>query len=409
MLETIRAYAVERLEAGGEADALRRRHAAYFLALAEEAAPWLLGGERWGWLRRLEADYDNLRAALVWSKGAGDPEYTAERLARALTWFWIMTSHRHEGRGWLDEVLRQLGSAGVSAAPRNSSWAQALMGMAVMGRGARAVSARRLYEESIAISRAVGDRRLLIRALTHLGMDEARAGDYAVGRSHLDESIALAREVGDHWSLGLSLGAAGRIAVDYGDDERAAALYAEGLTVARQVADEYLIAFHLEGAADVALGQGRPAEAVPLYSEALAKFQALADNTGPPACLFGLAGAAAALGQAEQAGELYLKSLVQFRDVGMDVSYIAPALAGLAGVMAAQPAGARRAARLLGAVEALYEAAAFPVPPRFRAGYERDSAIARSQLDETAFAAAWAEGRAMRLEQAVANAIDWVE
>lgn len=406
MLETIRAYAMERLEMSGEADMLRRRHTAYFLALAEEAAPWLPGDERWGWLRRLEPEYDNLRAALVWSRDAGDPEYTAERLARALTWFWIMTSHRHEGRGWLEAVLQHLGPAGAAAAPRTVEWARAMIGMAIMGRGTNAVGARRLYQESIAICREVGERRLLIRALTHLGLDEARAGDYASGRSHCGESVFLAREEGDNWSLGLSLGAAGRVAVDEGDAERAAALYEEGLFVARRSGNEFLLAFHLEGLADVARERGRPAEAVPLYVEALGRFEALEDHTGPPSCLFGLAGAAAAQGHVEQAVDLYLQSLRRFRDAGMDVSYIAPTLAGLAAVAEQHPKGARRAARLLGAVEALYDAAGFPVPPRFRSTFDRDVAATRARLDGAAFAAAWAEGRAMTLEHAIAYALD---
>ena len=116
MLETIRAYAQEQLAASGETEIARDAHAAFFLALAEAAAPRLHGPEQLSWLERLETEHDNLRAALAWSLERGETE-TALRLTGALGAFWRVRGHLSEGRAWLDRALAG-GTAGGGGALR---------------------------------------------------------------------------------------------------------------------------------------------------------------------------------------------------------------------------------------------------------------------------------------------------
>src|SRR5262245_47368354 len=159
MLETIREYALERLAARGEAEALRERHLAYYLALVEAAEPHLRGAEQIIWADRLEVEHDNLRAALAWTHehGAVDSSTTtgaeAElRLAGALFLFWDMRDHQIEGRRWLEGAL-----ARTNKSVRTAARAMALFaaGRITAGYGDN-VTGRALLEESVAIWRELG-------------------------------------------------------------------------------------------------------------------------------------------------------------------------------------------------------------------------------------------------------------
>ena len=129
MLETIHEYALERLGEHGEAEALRQRHAAYYLALAKEAAPHLWQSEQGVqgvWLARLELEHNNLRAALAWSRTAASAAETGLHLVAALWPFWLVHGHLREGRAWLAELLALTAQSSASSAAR----AGALMGLA---------------------------------------------------------------------------------------------------------------------------------------------------------------------------------------------------------------------------------------------------------------------------------------
>lgn len=411
ILETIREYALERLAASGEIAVVQRRHAAYCLALAEEAEPWLMSGGRGAWLRRLEVEHDNLRAALDWSRHAADRAEVAARLAGALAWFWYSANYWHEGRDRFEEVLRQLGPNGVSRVPRTATWAGVLFGLVLLSDGMLYdAGLRLLIEESVAIFREVDDQRHLVPALVVLGLVEDETDDDTAARAHFDESIALARIRDDRRSLTLSLGRAGRMEDAHGNHERAGKHYAEGLTLARQEDDAWLIAFHQEGLADVALAGGRAAEAVRLYGESHTRYQTLENTNGVRFSLFGLARAAAALGHVEQAEDLFVQSLRLFRDPPnlWHFAEIIGELAGLAAMAEAQPAGARRAVRLYGAVEAVLKAHPHPTLALLsaRPDYDRTVATTRAWLDAATWATAWAEGQAMTLDQAIAYALD---
>jgi non-specific serine/threonine protein kinase len=207
LLETLRQYGRERLVAGGTAAALRERHAAYFLALAEQAVPALRGREHAAWLQRLEQEHDNLRAALAWWLGAeeqpGQEESGARaeaglRLAGALWGFWFHRGYRGEGLRWLEQALGQSGGA-------PSTRAAALTGAEdltwYLGDGVRG---RALLAESVALFRTAGERRGLADALAFLGFI-MREQDHARGTALLEESITIARAVGGPGLIGWTL------------------------------------------------------------------------------------------------------------------------------------------------------------------------------------------------------------
>ncbi|MFN8637578.1 MAG: hypothetical protein U0893_27310, partial [Chloroflexota bacterium] len=197
LLETIREYGLERLEASGEAAAIRRRHAAYFLDWAERAEPELHGPDQIAWLDRLAAEHENFRTALAWTLAVGDEPVTALRLSTALGWFWFIRSQLGETR-WLEAALAATASSGDVAVRR--SRAKALCHLARIGRSwndpPRTVA---LGEESLALFRAVGDREGAAHVLANLGMLLRDLRDYPRAYAAAKEGLAIAREIGDAW------------------------------------------------------------------------------------------------------------------------------------------------------------------------------------------------------------------
>ena len=359
MLETIREYGLEQLEACGEADAVRRRHAAYFLTLAEQAAARLHGPEQIEWLQRLGSEHDNLRAVLARSRtGAIDAE-VGLRLVGALPWCWIVRGHVVEGRGWLRAML-----ASAAAASPTALRARVLNGASELAIAAGEYAAgRSLAEEGAAIYAAVGDRAGLARSVQLVGFAEVALGDRAAGRAHLEESAALSREGGDGWNLAFALNNLSVLAWRDGDIGTAASLREQSVPIARETGDRWMIGLSLLGAGLLAREQGDLGRSTALYREALARLGELEDRWMTPRALSGLAALA------------HLKS-----------DHVT-------------------AARLFGAVEVLREVSGTRESPRVGHMHDRDVGAVRAALDEDTFAQAWAEGRAMSFEQAVTTAL----
>src|SRR3990172_7701870 len=309
MLETIRDYALERLAESSEAEAIQRRHADFFLALAEQVEPAITSGKRDVALKQLEAEHDNLRAALAWSQPADESE-AGLRLAGALYWFWYLRGHWSEGRGWLEAALART-EAGSYAAAR----AKALLGVGMLAahQGDGAVAPLRL-QESIAQFRQMGDKRGLAYALSFLGTVTRWRGELAEARAALEESVALFRDIGDQWGaaarpwleesvailrevgdksfIGLPLIYLGDIARRQGDYERAAALYEEGLALYREGGNKWGIALSLHNLGTVAKARGDYRRAAALFAEGLPQYRELGYTPGVASCLAGLAGGA---------------------------------------------------------------------------------------------------------------------
>ncbi|HMA34832.1 MAG TPA: tetratricopeptide repeat protein, partial [Chloroflexia bacterium] len=395
MLETIREYALERLGERGELATGRQRHAAYYLALAEAAAPALGGQDQATWLARLAADHDNLRAALGWLLETGDLP-AAARLAAGLWRFWDQHGHWSEGRRWLATILAR--GADLPAALR----APVLLGAGLLARvQADLPEAQACAEAALALYRALDDRPGCAAALDGLAWVALTAGATARAAALSAESLALFRELGDRRGIAASLNHLGWVALEQGDPARAAACYEESVTLCREIGDPIGLARALNNLGEVARVRGDDARAAAFFQERLELARAGGHRMGIAAALHNLGQVARHQGAYPAAAAYFRESLALFRELG-DRQGMIECVAGLGGV-AAGAGAAPRAARLLGAATALLAAIGAPLQPTDRADYERNLATARAGLDEAAFAAAWAGGQALSLAQAIAE------
>ncbi|MBX7236754.1 MAG: tetratricopeptide repeat protein [Caldilineales bacterium] len=249
MLETLRAFALERLAAGQELVGARRRHGAYFLGLVEQAEPALHGPEQTGWFHRLVAEIHNLRAAIQHALEDGELA-TAARLCVGLRHFWTMQSHLEEGRLWLDRVLAS-GKVG-DLEPR-------LHTRLLNSRGTIAFyqqddgEARKNFGKALALANETGDEWAAAFALDGLGAEAANRGDYAGAAAYSARSLALSQAGGHTWLSAITLVNLGEIARLQGDDVKAAARYEEGLGLLRQVGDGSFTAVTLINLAQLAI------------------------------------------------------------------------------------------------------------------------------------------------------------
>jgi predicted ATPase/class 3 adenylate cyclase len=405
LLETLHEYAREALAARGETERFGARHAAYCLALAEEAESHLRGPEQGAWLARLEREHDNLRAALGWAGEQGERRETGLRLAAALWRFWSMRGHLSEGRRWLEGAIATVGGGAGQAA--GAAWAAALHGAGNLaweqGDYGRA---RALVEESLALVREMGNRQGVAASLNDLGVVAYEQGEYGRAAALHEESLALFREVGDRWGIAISLSYLGHRASVQGEYGRARALLEESLVLARGLGDRRVIALSLNSLGEVARVQGEYERARALYEESLALFRELGDKRSVAIPLVNLGLVAQAQGEYERVRALYEESLALSREVG-DKPGIAHGLEGLASTAlepGAAPAVGAWGARLLGAADALRAAIGAPLPPTDQAPVERTVVSLRAALGDDAYEAAWAEGQALTLEEAVALA-----
>jgi predicted ATPase/DNA-binding CsgD family transcriptional regulator/Tfp pilus assembly protein PilF len=402
MLETIREYGLERLAASGEAEATRRQHATFFLALTEEAEPKMRSAQQSTWYNRIETEHDNLRAALRWTLESQEAEMGL-RLAGALFRFWRFRNHAREGRGWLEQVLSQPGAKAHTIARAT----------ALQGAGLLAYSqgdfpeAHRLLEESVSVGREVGaaGKRELASALATLGIVVLLQGNPSAARELAGESLRLSREVGEAWGVARALCYLGKTMLELGDPVAARPLLEESAALFRVAGDRQRLAQSLNALGLVALRQGDYAGARSHFEVALSVARETGAEQYLADALAHLGTVALRMGDYQQSAALYQQSLALNRTLLGNRDGIAEDLAGLAEVasLLGQPG---RAAWLFGVVEALREASSISLPPLRRAAYDRAVEGIRAHLDEAAFAQAWAEGRAMPLEQAIAQAVE---
>jgi len=200
LLEVIREYALERLAEAGDLEETRRRHAGYYAAFAERAIDQVHKLDHLVWLDRLEAEDDNLRAALSWSLEARTPDgervAIGLRLAQALGAYWYRHSHIPEGRRWLERAIDQASDDAGAPLAQLTHW----LGVLLDEQGEPA-AALRLFERSLAIWRELGDRDKQARELSSLGVTHRWLGHLDTARSVLEESVAIAREIGSDLRL----------------------------------------------------------------------------------------------------------------------------------------------------------------------------------------------------------------
>jgi predicted ATPase/class 3 adenylate cyclase len=400
MLETIHEFARERLAESGELDAVQRRHANHFLALAEQARADLQGPQAAVRLEQLEREHDNLRAALQWAIHYGEADHGL-RLAMALTTFWDARGYWREGRRWLESLLAQ---PGVSSPSRLRATGLRAAGFLAWHQG-DAAAAQRLFAVALAINRALGDLQTAASSLVELARVAETQGKFLRADRLLRAALPILRAGNDRRRLALPLLVLGRVALARGDHAAARAFEAESLAIHRESGNRRGVALALTGLGEEARSRGDAERATAYYEEALTIVREMGDMLLLVSNLHNLGQVALRRGDPERAAALFREGLALARHAGTSGVYWAESVAGMAAV-AAQHGQPERAARLLGAVRAAQDASGVQMAPVDQAAFDGCVATARSRLNDGAFSAAWAEGNAMSLEQAVADALE---
>jgi predicted ATPase/transcriptional regulator with XRE-family HTH domain len=397
MLETIRAYTVELLIHRGDAEALRQRHANYYLSLAELAEPMLADAHEKIWLERLESDHDNLRAALRWAIDHQAAE-VALRLCGALFQFWYKHSHASEGLRWLEAALehKYAVSAAIAAKALNAA------GTLARERGEYA-QAHRFYQESTVLFRSIGDKRGCATVLNAQGGLLIYQGAYVEAQRCLEESLHLYRDVGDQWTSAKVLGNLGVVMQNQGRYAEAKTMYEASLAMSHEMKNTWGSAVALLNLGLVAMLQGNYRDAQLYYQDGLVLFREIGNKEWSAATLTNLGEILMLQGDYGHAKGYYEESLALTYSMG-DRRAIACGLEGMAALAGAQ-GQPDKATRLFSAAASIRTLIGSPLPPSEQARYTHMVTAIQAQLSEDQFVQAWAEGRSMTLEQTMAYAV----
>ena len=434
LLETIRQYAREKLSEADESESLRDQHLHFFVRLAEHTQPIFQTTQRTEWLPRLEAEHDNLRAALEWACER-DVE-TARWFAGILERFWFYSDHLSEAYTWYARVLDSgdrvtvtrglalalFGSGCISLNLGYIDDAQARLEQSVvlwgqigeqqwlasslqwlayllMQRGDEE-RALPIYAEHESLFRAASDPLLLAWTLGNWGIAKCTAQtDDPTGKALLDEALSIGHTLQDPFCFVLCYSSLGDWAVLQGDYATARRHFLKALEWRRELGTRWIIVAGLWQVANIMCLQGDYPQAEPMYVEALALARALGDQRSEAHIAQELGAVAIHLGDAERATTLLVESLSSFRKWA-DSLGIARCLMGLADLR--QMHGhVEQAARVLSFVEAWLHSNQIQLVHFDRSNYERSVMAARAQLDEATFAKAWVEGSALTMEQAI--------
>ena len=276
MLQVIREFALEQLQASGEADAIRDRHAAAYQALAEAAAPHLFGAEQKRWLDRLEMDHDNFRAAFDWAQSTGDAR-RAMSLGAAFWRFWQMRGHLREGRARLDSILAMRGTGELKA--EKAGALEAAGGIAYWQGDMDA--AQVFYDECLELARESGDPRAVANALYNDSFPpNISRADIPKGRALLEESLPIFRQLGDQAGIARCLWALGQLYFSLGLLPEAEATLDEAIHLFADQGDRFGEGWALFVRAMLALKMDDVPKADATGTAALKIFAAADDVTG---------------------------------------------------------------------------------------------------------------------------------
>jgi predicted ATPase/DNA-binding SARP family transcriptional activator len=400
-LETMRAYADERLRASGELAEVRARHARHFLAFAERADRELSGPRQRTWLLAVEREHDNLRAALRCSIDSADA-HTALRLGGALATFWWRHSHFNEGRRWLADALAL--DDGAHTGPR----ARALAGLGVLAwRQDDYSEARERYEQGLALYRELDDRAGMAECLMGLTLltmgDFARSeADHDLARTRAEGALALFRDAGDEWGIGRALYLLGRVALESGDQARARALFEDALSRLSAHGDLHGVAQVSGNLAAVERAAGERATARSRIEKGLTIHRDLGDRLHIAYGLSALGDLAIEEGDHRAARALLTESLATCRELGETMGAVR-ILESLVGYAAARGLPGR-AHRIRGAAAAMRERIGRSPSPSVSAAIDRSMGPAPARLSEERRAALTMSGRGLDPELALAEA-----
>ena len=360
LLQTVRAFARECLDAAGERESVARRHADHYLALIEELAPRLRTAEYLTARDRIESELDNLRGALEWSLQENDHQGDRTigfRLCRELTWFWYACGYPEEGRRWLE----------------------------------------------LATARVSGDEPEEIAVLHGLGVILLQQGELEKGRQLLTRCLDYWRRRGDDSKTAMELNS---LAIAYrytGEQDQARALFTEGISLAERSGDTSRLAALFSNLGILEIDADAPAAAIDLFNKAIVLDRELKDRWAEACDRVNRAAARMSAGQIDAAQQ-------DLRDVSSDVLAVDDVdltigLIELLAMLSGESGDVRRSARLFGTSEAMREQANLPRPPPDSAQLSRSLSTSRSKVSEDTWSSYMNEGRLLSGEQAITEGI----
>jgi tetratricopeptide (TPR) repeat protein len=400
MLETVQEYAREKLGERGEVEKIRRAHAEYFLALAEETNEELRGPEAARGIGHLKTEHDNMRAALSWTIEWQEKVEQGLRLAGALWRFWSVLGHYSEGRRWLEEALALDGRGSIE------SRAMTLAGVGELAsyQGDLDRAEEALAEGLELLTREVtGRSEAKLNLLLSLGHVALERQDHDSATEAFEESLALSREMGNGWGLAGSIMSLAIVIHEQGNLERATELYAEGIDLFRKRGDKLGLAQCLNNLGLVMYSRGDLERAAGLTEESVALLRELGAGADTAVGLSNLGWIALLQNDVGKASDLFEESLHLASGTGME-PVVLTTLEGFA-CLAGARGEVRRAARLWGVTQAL-EMQGIPRDTDFLADADERISAVRSSLGEQAWEEALAEGRKITLEEAVSYALE---
>jgi non-specific serine/threonine protein kinase len=397
MLETIREYALERLETTGELADARNRHLSRYVSLAETTEPELTRAGQKAWLERLSEENDNIRAALAWAIESEQIELGL-RLAGALVRFWSVRGFMTEGRRWLGEALTR--SEGIQ--PAVLAKAYFAVGFAALGQG-DFPQAKPAFEQSLELAREADEVRLQAQALQQIGWLVMAGGRSEEAREYASQALELARGIGDKLVQSGALNILAEVAAGEGDGAKANELYEQSLALRRELGDKRLIANSVLTLGRAELTRGDRGRATTLLREGFALAQELGDTWSVSVAMINLGRVALRNGDVAEAGKLFSDGLRLAKERG-DKRAAAECLQGLGAVVSLQQEAAQ-AAHLFAAGEALLESIdATPTAVETEIS-EQFVPQLRASLGEERFAAEWSSGRASSADDAIEAAL----
>jgi predicted ATPase/class 3 adenylate cyclase len=345
LLETIRQYGFEKLAETSEGQVVRARHRDFYLGFAEDAEPRLQGPEQVAWLQRLEADHDNLRAALRWSLDCDETE-AALRLGSALSLFWDTHGYVREGREWLDELLAHARERPTSTVTARRALGKVLDAASrTRARWSEFPQATEFLTQGLAVWRELGDKRGIAEALNNLAVGATQSGDRVRARVLVAESLALFRELSDKRGTAHALNNLAEILRGDGDLPGARALFEESVPLFEAIEERRGLSHALDNLGGILTAQGDYGPAEALYSRSRRLAEELGDNHAVATALRSLGGVAHHRGDHERARSFYEDSVARFREMG-DGFCLAKSLIGYA--LTSHEMGDHEQARVLG-------------------------------------------------------------
>jgi predicted ATPase/DNA-binding CsgD family transcriptional regulator len=397
MLETVREYALEQLQEAGEEASARRRHAEYCLRLVEHLDPTQSVPN--DWLDRLQAEHDNLRAALAWAIER-EPEL-ALRLAGGLWRFWSQRGYWSEGRGWLGQAL----AAAPDAPPVVRADALAGAGRIAVEQG-DFTQANQYLAESFTLAQQIGDDRRIARAMQALGIVASNQGELDRAEALFEGALARLRALADQPAIGRCLNDLGLVADRRGDHQRAVVYYEEALSLIRSNGDQTFAALLLGNLAGAYMGVDDWARGEALTVEALDQSRILGDRFGTAINLYNLADCLQRRGDVAAAWDYYRESLSITHELGE--RHLASRILDRIAHELTRFDLPRQAAHLLGAAAAQRRQIGDTLFPTEETFVAETIATTRAALSEEAFPAAWDVGASLSPDQAVSEALSIV-